>query len=283
MPPRRRKRRAKPRRKKKKRVDPMKARMGMTGWKGSKPYHGWSKTLTTVTMGEGHNPGGTTGALFSFPVNNWNDPLGTMNSLVAGTGSLTSDRHPMHHDNAIADKYEVAQVLSWKAEIDVNWIKADLPTGDFIVAYTFVQDENSAVTLGTGATGRLEVLAIQTNPRWTVKHFRAVQSFDEVRKRRNSIIISVPNVYRYCKTISSGQVFTAFSSEVVSHEIKDVSHASSAPAVKLFCRIVIMAKSGLDMLVDSVHVTVAITQKVKIMRNKRGDEDMLEGVPDTHV
>ncbi len=67
----------------------MRRRMGLTGWGNSKPFFGWSKTLTTKTLGEGHNPGVLNGAKFTLPVNNWNDPLGDLGNLVPGSGSLT--------------------------------------------------------------------------------------------------------------------------------------------------------------------------------------------------
>ncbi len=280
MPPRRRKRRAKKRRK---RTDPFKRRMGYTGWKGSKPFFGWSRTLTSVTLGEGHNPGVTTGAQFTLPVNNWNDPLGTLATLVAGTGSLTSNRHPKYHDNVIAQGYRIAQVLSWNARIHVNWIKADTPTGDFVVGYSFWEDIQTEVTLTAGDAGRIERLEWLTNPRWTLKHYKGIQGFGEARGKNEAININIPNVYRYCKAVADGSEIVAFGPRSMSHVIADVGFNNGPPAVELYCRVVIFSESGLAMAIDSVHVTIEITQKVKVMRSNDGLNDMFEGEVDVHA
>lgn len=262
----------------------MKQRLGLTSHGGSRPYMPWSRTLTTVTLGEGHNPGTLMGASFVLPVNNWNDPLGTLSNLVSGTGSLTHKRHPVHHDDAIVDGYDTCQVLSWKANISVNWIKADDPISDYMVAYTIVPNKASAVANAVGDAGRIERLEIMTNPRWTVKHFKSVQGITEVRPRNESVSINIPNVYQYCKILAAGaDINEPFTNGSVSHTIADVSDiASDFPRVLCMCTVVIMTESGLVMAIDSLHITVHVTQKVKLFRAFFGIEDMLEGEADLH-
>ncbi len=261
----------------------MKQRLGITGWKGSTPFHPFSKTITTTTYGEGHNPGVTTGAVFHLPVNNWNDPIGDLATLIAGTGTLIHNRHPMDHDTAVLFLYNVAQVLSWKAVIDINQITAETPLVDFFVAYTFVQSEGTQVILSTTpATARIERLNIFTNPRWTVVHFDGTSV---KRKGMNKpIVISVPNVFEYCRIISQGQSANdTFGQAVMSHAIADVNHTVNPPVIKLFCNVVIASEAGVAMDADSLHVTVAITQKVRVFRAHSVSKDLSEGVPDTHA
>lgn len=263
--------------------DVMKQRLGVTGWKGSRPFSAWSKMLTTVTLGEGHNPGTTTGTQFGLPVNNWNDPLGNLGTMVAGTGSKTESRHPMNHDRAIAEGYERVQVQGWQAEIIVNWIRDPSATQDFVIAYTFSEDINTAVALTAGDTGRLENMSFQTNPRWTLKKFNATGGSDEIPKRK-SVTIRVPDVFAYCKLIAEGSLGLEANNISTSHTIADVNFNSiSFPQVPLFCRVAIYTESGLAMLVDSIHVQVKITQRVKIMRDNLGAEDMAGGNPDVHA
>ncbi len=260
----------------------MKQRMGVLGWGGSKPFHAWSKTLITRTIGHGHNPGTTIGGTFTLPVNNWNDPLGTLGTLVAGTGSLAAARHPVNHADAITSGYRRAQVLSWKAEITVNWLTANAPTLDFIVGYTFSQDNTSEVILASGATGRTEVLEFQTNPRWTLKRFNATAGVDEIPKKK-VVTINVPNVFKYCQFIANGDLALEANNGSVSHIIADVDLSSNLPSITLNCRIVIYTESGLAMPIDSLNVEVAITQRVKIMRDAIGSEDMDGGETDVHA
>lgn len=260
----------------------MKRRLGITGWGGSRPYNPWSKTLTTTTIGIGHNPGTTSGALFILPCNNWNDPTADLGTLVGGSGTSSTNRHPMHHNTAIADGYNVVQVLSWKAALRVNWILADTPTADFFVAYTFRGSALSEVTLTAGTASAIERMEMMTNSRWTLKHYRAVQGLQEVRPNSEDIIINVPNVFKYCENISRGTEIVTFGNGAMSHLIADVNSASGPPAVELFCTVVIMTESGQAMAIDSVAVTVSITQKVKIMRNWTGTSDLNEGEPDVH-
>lgn len=253
------------------------------GWQNSRPYNIWSRTLTTRTMGEGHNPGTTTGALFILPVNNWNDPLASLGTLVVGTGSKTEDRHPMNHDDAIADGYGRVQVLSWSAKINVNWIASASGTQDFIVAYTFSETSTTEVALAAGSGGRNERLEILTNPRWTVKQFDANNQGTFKPTSTNGIFISVPNVFAYCDTLNQGTLNTEANNSTIGHLIADSSSATNVPTVTLFCTVVIMTESGIAMSIDSIHVTVAITQRVKIMRTFIGTEDMDGGEADVHT
>ncbi len=262
----------------------MKRRMGAIGWGGSKPFFSWSKTITTKTLGEGHNPGGTMGALFHLPVNNWNDPLGNLATLVAGTGSLTSNRHPEPHLNAIAVGYNRVNVISWKAEIDVNWIAPEGASNDFVVAYTFKQEAVTELTLATGPAGRIEVLELKTNPRWTISRvFNAHHGHDTGKKKSSKVVINVPNVFKYCEFIAGGQTNLLADNGSTGHAIKDTGFTSNVPIITLFCTVAIFTLSGLTMLIDSIHVTVAITQKVKIYRDFLGDEDMDDGETDVHA
>ncbi len=258
----------------------MRRRMGLAGWNNSRPWSPWSKSLTTMTIREGHNPGGSAGAVFHLPVNNWNDPLGDLDTLVAGTGALNHKRHPMNHDQAIADGYNIVQVLSWKAVIETNWIAAGNITNDYIVAYTFSQNEATTITLvHTTEAARTERLNILTSPRWTFKRYNAAP-YNSFGKK---ITIVVDDVYAYCELIAHGSQVNAFGNGMMSHVISDTDHLSNTPVTNLFCTVVIMTESGLVMLVDSIHVTVKVTQKVRIMRDKVGAQDTTEGVPDSHA
>lgn len=260
----------------------MKRRLGLLGWGNSRPFFPWSRSLTTRTLGEGHNPGTIAGAFFHLPVNNWNDPLGSLANLVAGGGSLVSDRHPMHHNNALSIGYNRVQVLSWKAELMVNWIAGAIVDQDYNVAYTFAQDAATNVTLAAGTTARAERLAMETNPMWTIRKFNGTPGVTGKRVN-NKIVISVPNVFAYCKVIADGQLAIEANNGSVAHAIADVAHTVNPPPVALFCTVVIYTESGKAMAVSTVHVTVAITQRVKIMRDLVGSEDLDEGSPDVHA
>lgn len=257
----------------------MKRRMGLKGWAGSRPYTPWSKTLVTRTTGEGHNPGTTSGAVFGLPVNNWNDPLGALTTLVSGTGTIVQNRHPMHHDSAIEDGYNVVQVLLWSAKMTFNFIGAEAAVGDYLVAYHFGSQLASEVSLTAGAASRVERMELLTNPRWTVKHLNG--SPQEIQD--HTVRIAPINVFDYCEIIADGAQTVAFGNGLMSHGIRDVSFTSDFPVVELFCIVVIMTESGLEMPVDSVHATIEITQKVRIMRDNLGAEDMDEGEPDLHA
>lgn len=238
--------------------------------------------MTTRTLGQGRNPGTTSGAVFHLPVNNWNDPLGTLATLVAGSGSLTSNRAPMHHNNALASGYQRVQVLRWKAEIYVNWIAGDIPDQDFNVAYTFSQTATTELLLTAGTAARLEVLEIETNPMWTVARFNGTPGLTTRRSNQNRIVISVPNVFAYCDSIARGQLNVEANNGTVGHVIALVNSATAPPTVALFCTVAIYTVSGLAMAINTVNVQVAVTQHVKIMRDLIGTEDLDEGEPSVH-
>lgn len=258
----------------------MRRRMGLRGWDDSRPYHPWSKTLVSRILGEGHNPGVTSGVEFALPVNNWNDPLGTGGGLVVGTGSQTTNRHPVKHNNAITDGYNVAQVLKWRCLIILNWIRAEDITGDYIVAYRFTQQDGTEVLLPAGPATSIEILEMLTSPYWTTKRFNA----SPLHRKRETVSINVPDVYQYVEAIHAGhQVSTTMGNGVMSHVIADTNSASNSPVVKLFCQVVVASLSGLVMLIDSLHITIQITQKVRIMRDYVGSQDLDEGEADVHA
>lgn len=274
MPPRRKKRRTG--------GSIMRQRMGLAGWNGSRPFSPWSRTITTKTLGEGHNPGTTTGAVVTLPVNNWNDPLGSLSTLVAGTGSLTSNRHPMDHAEALAAGYGRVQVLSWKCVITVTWIKAADAIQDYIIAYTFKTDTATEVLLAAGSAARIEALEFRTNPRWTLKSFNATGGLNPINNRPNTVTINVPNVFEYCNLIALGGLTDEANNNTVSHVLADTSSGSNQPAIPLRCTFAIYTESGLALDIDSIRVNVAITQRVKLMRDFKGGEDMDGGEPDVH-
>lgn len=271
------------RRKRRAKNSVMKQRLGLLNKRGSRPYHAWSKTITEVTLGHGTNPGTTAGAIFHLPVNNWNDPLGTLATLTSGAGTLVAGRHPRHHVNAILDGYNAVQVLSWQMKMWCNWIKADAPNGDFFVGYIIRDDANTEVTLVADGTAERERLDMMTSPRWTLKHYRAVQGFREVRPNSEAIVINIPNVYAYGKILAGGASVVAFGPRRMSHQIADVASTVNPPGQTIFCTVCIMTESGLAMAIDSVDVTIEITQKVRIMRNALGSGDLNEGQPDSHA
>lgn len=280
MPPRRKRRK---KRKRKRGDEVMKRRLGLTGWGRVKAFHPWSKTVVSRILGEGHNPGTTAGAVFILPVNNWNDPLGSLSTLVAGTGSLTNNRHPEHHDDALNDGYTRVQVLGWQARINVNWILADNPVQDFMVGYAFVGTSGTEVVLTAGTAARIERMEFLTNPRWTFKHYRAVQGLQEVRSQKEAIVINVPNIARYLRVITRGSRTSALDNNVMQHIIADSPHTSSPANALLFCNVAIITEGGLAMAIDSVRVTVQITQRVKIYRDNPGSKDMDGGEVDVHA
>ncbi len=261
----------------------MKRRLGLLGWKNSRPFFNWSQTLVTRTMGSGHNPGTTMGATFILPVNNWNDPLGSLSTLVAGTGSLINARRPVRHADALAAGYQRCQVLSWHADIKVNWIASAGGTSDFIVAYTFGQDNTTEVVLTVGDAGRVEVLEFLTNPRWTIKRFDANNSGTFRPTSTRGISINVPDVFAYCQKMAEGQLNVEANNSTVGHVMASVASTTNGPTVQLFCTVAIFTESGLAMAIDSVNVTVAITQRVKVMRDFIGTEDMDDGETGIHA
>ncbi len=261
----------------------MRKRLGLSGWAGSKPFNNYSMTLVSKTYGEGHNPGTTTGTTFTLPVNNWNDPLGNLSTLVAGTGLLSEKRHPIHHDDALLHLYNTVQVLSWKAEIDINHIKeseALNAIGDYYVAYTFSQNASTQVALDPATNlARIERFNIFSNPMWTV-----IRRDAGIHRKYRPIVISVPSVFEYMKITAAGANSAEnFGNPVISHTIADVAFDSGPPTNTLFCRIVIGKESGTAMAIDTLHVTIAITQKVRIMRNFTGTKDIIFGVTDSHA
>ncbi len=264
--------------------DPMRRRMGLEGWNGSRPFSPWSKTLTTVTIGHGNNPGTIAGTIFNLPCNNWNDPIGPFTNPVSGSGFKIENRHPVNHEVAIAQGYNMAEVLSWKCRLKVNWILADTPTADFLVAYTFSGDTATEVSLTVASNvASIERAEILTNPRWTVKRMRGVQGVGESHTSKDDIIINVPNMYKYLEILGRGGDPVSWDHAAISHLLLDVNSGSNPPAIGLFCTVVVMTESGAAMAINSVAITVTITQKVKIMRDYIGAEDMDGGEVDLHA
>ncbi len=174
-------------------------------------------------------------------------------------------------------------MLAWKAKIVVNWILNALAIGDHIIAYTFTEDANTEFEGVAGSAGRIERLEILTNPRWTVKRLEGHPGTDAPSSDVHVLFISVPNVFKYCQIIADGSNTREANNGSVSHALTDSNHTVTPPLIPLFCQIIIFNESGNVMAIDSLHITVEITQRVKIMRDRKGTEDMDEGEVDVHA
>lgn len=259
----------------------MRKRLGQSGLQGSRPWSPWSKILVTKTLGVGEAPGTINGWHFAIPVNNWNDPMGTLGDLAAGAGAKIQDRHPIHHNDAIADGYDMVQVLSCNLKVEIYWnIASDNTSGRMTWGYAFSDAFTSPFTHAVGTASRGELLNMKSDPRWTTGTILADGFFND---NIVTIRVAIPSILTYGRVFHKGSVVdgvTAFGAGMVSHPIADSSSATNAPAVPIFCHFVLFNNTGLATLVSSTKVHIESTQKVRIMRNMTTAD--LNEVPDIH-
>lgn len=257
----------------------MRTRLGQQGFQGSRPWAPWSKVLVTRTAGVGEAPGTLCGWHFAIPVNNWNDPMAALGDLVAGTSQKVQDRHPIHHNDAIADGYDMVQVLSSKIQVEIMWnVAADVTSGRMTWGYAFSSSLVSpfAHTAGSGAT--IELLNMVSDPRWTTGSMLA-----DPNHRAVVINVNIPSVLQYGKVFHGGSVVfgdDAFGAGLMAHPISDTSTASLGPIILVVCHFVLFNNAGLATAISSTRIRVEHEQKVRIMRNMTTAD--LDQTPDTH-
>lgn len=257
----------------------MNKRLGKVGYQGSRPWSPWSKILVTKTSGVGEAPGTLSGWHFAIPCNNWNDPMGSLGDLVAGTAQKIQDRHPIHHNDAIADGYDMVQVLSCKMRVEIMWnVAADVTSGRMTWGYAFSHTLTSPFnhTAGSAATG--ELLNMVSDPRWTTGTFLADPNHKAV-----VIKVNVPSILQYGKIFHGGStVFgdEAFGAGLVAHPIADSSSATNNPIILVSCHFVLFNNAGIATAVSSTRVRITSEQKVRIMRNMTTAD--LDISPDIH-
>ncbi len=244
----------------------MRKRLGQSGLQGSRPWSPWSKILVTETRGIGEAPGTLNGWHFGIPINNWNDPMGTMGDLVAGTAQKIQDRHPIHHNDAIADGYDMVQVLSCRLKVEIYWnITQDVTSSRMTWGYAFSDAFTSPFTHAAGSVSTGERLNMLSDPRWTTGSMIATAN-----EKAIVINVNIPSILEYGKLFHHGSAvdgLLAYGAGMVSHAIADSSSATNAPAVPLFCHFVLFNNSGLATLISSTKVNASSIQKVRIMRN----------------
>lgn len=257
----------------------MRMRLGLIGAKGSRPWAPWSKVLSTITTGGGEGPGTLNGWHLALPVNNWNDPIGSLGDLVGGTGTFVHNRHPIHHNDAIADGYDMVQVLSSKMQVEIMWNHTSDETNSRMVwGYAFSDANISPFTHVTGNVGVNELNSMISDPRWTTGHMLASSE-----RKALVIRVSVPSILRYGAIFHAGNVvdgLEAYGAGMVAHVLADSAFDSNSPVVSIFCHFVLFNESGLALAASSTKVMVKHSQTVRIMRNMTTAD--LNEMPDLH-
>ncbi len=72
-----------------------------------------------------------------FPVNNFNDPMGTAGTGMTVRSTNDDDRHPLYHDLVLADGYDSAEVLAYTLLIDFRAGVFSTSSNDCVVCWRF--------------------------------------------------------------------------------------------------------------------------------------------------
>lgn len=258
----------------------MRTRLGQTGYQGSRPWAPWSKILVTKTAGVGEAPGTLCGFHCPVPINNWNDPMGTLGDLVAGTGQKIQDRHPIHHNDAIADGYDLVQVLSCKLKFELMWnIAEDVTSSRMTWGYAFSGSITSPFNHATGSAATGELLNMVSDPRWTTGEFIA-----DPNRRAVVVRVNVPSCLTYGKIFHAGlpgSGLEAFGAGNMAHTLADSPSSSNNPNVPIWIHFVLFNNTGLETIVSSVKMRIESVQKVRIMRTLITAD--LDQSPDIHA
>jgi len=233
----------------------MERRLGSRSFGNHRPYHSQTKTLVTRTVGHGHVTATTAGNSWAIPVNNWNDPMGPLTTLAGGSGTLIENRHPLNHDTAIADDYQVVRVLDWVMRCSVSYVGTDTPGKDYVVAWRFSNSITSPFTWTAGGTTVGNWNAIQTDPQYSYAKFSATNTGGSSMPSGGDLVITVPSVNAYCKKLHSGLQSTIandYGPEMSGHILADVDHASNPPTIVLFCNMHVFTANGLAFAANDV-------------------------------
>lgn len=141
----------------------------------------------------------------TFRVNNFNVPLEQASSTTFTTvGALSTSRHPSGHVELVQDAYDTYQVLDVHYRWEVKYCGPTSLSEDFIFAYKFDADSQSAVPAFPASDATFEVWCdIQASPGWVWKRFGKNHS-SATRPTWGVIEINVPSCFKLINEFNTG-------------------------------------------------------------------------------
>ncbi len=247
-------------------------RTGNINAAGGKPIDPQVITHRSVVAAQFMTSGTTSGDHGVFQINAWNTPL-LMVSNTAWTVpvGISASRHPSGHVELLADGYNAFLVEKTHYRIDVAWLGGSLADSNWIFAYKFDNEAQSALPIFTaGATTTETWLDIQASPGWIWKRFGCTPTAQ--RKSYGTINIDIPNVvqqiYAHERALN-----TQFTIDDLKGLVLDATTAPTVVGLLHVCAFAIKKDGVVDALAAfDIMMNVRCTQTVKVWKNQESEE-----------
>ena len=228
-----------------------------------------------------------------FPVTCLNDPMGDVDTNIGFTVDADNEnktRHPQFHDTAIADNFEVYQVLSSDYYINVQVQSAD--SNDVVLAWCFQRAaadntptvSNPLVHL-THANTQTEALkddlwySVRNNGGWAYARFSGTQTGGSPYPSQGQIHIPIRSVFKLGMGLWAqyGDGTTEIGNEILDDKdsafkgiLSNTSSATNGEVGRYFlCLYMFKAGPSSSQVLgeDRISLEITIDQKAKLWRN----------------
>ncbi len=195
----------------------------------------------------------------------WAQPVGVSNS-----------RHPTEHAGLIADGYDRALVRKTHYRINVNYFGSPVADQNFIIAYKFDIDSQSALPALVASVVTQEIWQdLQASRAWVWRRFAMGQ--DNTMRSNGVINISVPNVPKHV-IMANRRSAIQFTMNDLQSTIAD---DATGPTIQAFLHIMLLKveKDGIPsaFVANDVVLSVRCTQTVTVYQRQNVEELIDEG------
>ncbi len=277
----RRKRRSKKRSYKRKDKNLLKFRTGNVAPAGrGKPFIPTTKTYNARCVTSIVNSSTTSGDIGQFRVGEYNLPLtfqANETFTFEGTVVESSAKHPTGHAEAIAQGYDVAEVLSCLYRFTIRFQGTDAAAKDYVFAYKFTNDiaivDEVAFTAGVLSVDQWHNM--QMTRAWTWKRFSGVNSGGSIWPSSGVVEVRIPSCaklsYAMNKELTTDTLIHPMRFPIVD---STTLGASELPCSLVFC---IFTSNGIALAAADMIIEIDWFGKVRLARDI-GDEAIIENL-----
>ncbi len=211
--------------------------------------------------------GTTAGDSLAWDVNNYNDPLTDKATVGTLTELGTTKNHPAMHDDALVG-YDQARIISSSYRI---FIKNTAGNRDFIVAWTFSDNNTTPLTWTAGTVTIDNWKDIQGSRGWQWKRFSSLGGGNPGVPSSGYIYIRIPSVFKLIRGIYNKGLSTNNAVDMLTKPSQlsaVISDSNVGGIINIYLHLIVFNPEGTALTANQLVMEVQWRGKVELLRSR---------------